>query len=71
MNLSDLTDTGAVVAAMHEFDELGRDRFLAKYGFGRARTYVVEHRGRTYDSKALAAVAYGRQHREPLRADRD
>ncbi|MFE7631579.1 HNH endonuclease [Kocuria sp. NPDC057446] len=69
MKLSELTDPGAVVAAMHEFDELGRDRFLEKYGFGRARTYVVEHRGRTYDSKALAAAAYGHQHGEPLRAD--
>lgn len=43
---------------MTEYDQLGRDRFLAKYGFGRARRYVVLNRGRQYDSKALLGVAH-------------
>ncbi|WP_424347636.1 hypothetical protein [Kocuria sp. CH-021] len=67
MKLSDLTDPGAVVAAMHEFDELGRDRFLEKYGFGRSSTYFVEYEGRRYDSKALLGAACGHQHGRPLR----
>lgn len=67
MKLSDLTDPGAVVAAMHEFDELGRDRFLEKYGFGRSSTYFVEYQGRRYDSKALIGAACGYQHGRPLR----
>lgn len=67
MKLSDLTDPGAVVAAMHEFDEVGRDRFLEKYGFGRSSTYFVEYQGRRYDSKALIGAACGYQHGRPLR----
>lgn len=69
MQLSNLTDPGAVITAMQEFDGLGRDNFLKKYGFGPARAYVVEHHGKRYDSKALAAAAYGHQHGTPLRAD--
>lgn len=61
MGLSELTDAAAVLAAMREFDALGRDRFLEKHGFARSRYFLVEHDGRRYDSKALAAVAYERQ----------
>lgn len=54
---------------MREFDRLGRPEFLRKYGFGPAVRYFVVHEGREYDSKALAGVAYGYQHRDegPLR----
>lgn len=38
-----------------ERDELGREAFLKKYGFGEARSYVVVHEGREYDSKAAVA----------------
>jgi hypothetical protein len=50
---------------------LGRERFLAKYGFGKAREYFVFHEGRHYDSKAIAGVAYGYEHPNegPLSAD--
>jgi hypothetical protein len=47
-----------------EFDELGRDAFLAKYRFGRAKRWYVERDGRLYDSKAIAGVAIGYQHPE-------
>jgi 5-methylcytosine-specific restriction protein B len=49
----------AVFAAMDEFDRLGREAFLEKYGFGRAKTYVVRREGNQYDSKAIFGVAYG------------
>jgi hypothetical protein len=42
MTISELTSpqaVGAVGAALDEFDRLGQDAFLAKYGFGRAREY--------------------------------
>jgi hypothetical protein len=52
----------AVFAAMDEFDRLGRAAFLKKYGFGRARTYVVLRDGNQYDSKAIFGVAYGIAH---------
>ena len=62
MPISDLTSRAAVQEAMAEFRDLGREAFLAKYGFGPALQYYVEYRGRLYDSKALAGVAYGKQY---------
>lgn len=70
MSLSQLTDREAVLRAIREFDELGREQFLEKHGFGPARRYFVVHEGRRYDSKALAGVAYSYQfpQRDLLRA---
>jgi hypothetical protein len=48
-----------VVRAIEEYDRLGQDQFLAEHGFGRARTYLLIHNGRSYDSKAILGVAYG------------
>ncbi|MDB4985055.1 MAG: hypothetical protein JWN04_233, partial [Myxococcaceae bacterium] len=39
MALADLTDPSAVAAALAEFRKLGRQAFLKRYGFGRARSY--------------------------------
>ena len=59
--LADLTSRDAVLRAVAEFDQIGRDAFLDKYGFGRARRYFLVHGGRRYDSKAIVGVAYGLQ----------
>ncbi|MYV53074.1 HNH endonuclease [Streptomyces sp. SID3212] len=48
----------SVLKALAEHDELGRVAFLAKYGFGEARSYVLVHEERKYDSKAIAGVAH-------------
>ena len=58
---SDVTSRDAVLAAIAEFDRIGRDAFLTKYVFERSRDYVVEHEGRQYDSKALLGGAYAHQ----------
>jgi putative restriction endonuclease len=60
MGIDDLTDRNAVMAAVTEFKALGRDDFLEKYGFGRARKYCLELDGERFDSKAIvgAALAY-------------
>jgi hypothetical protein len=58
MALADLTER-AVRHAMGEFDRLGRDAFIAKYGIGKARGFWVIQEGRAYDSKALAGAAHG------------
>lgn len=58
MALKDLTDRQAVLQAVEEYDSLGRHAFLDKYGFGPARKYLLVHRGRYYDSKAIAGVAH-------------
>lgn len=56
--LRDVT-RGAVLAAIGEYDELGRDGFLSKYQFGQAREYLLVHEGKSYDSKAIVGAAHG------------
>jgi hypothetical protein len=62
---SRLTSPVAVKAAISECDQLGRGAFLRQYGFGEATEYVLEVEGGEYDSKAIAAVAFGYQYGEP------
>ena len=57
----DLTSRTAVLEAIAEFDQLGRERFLAEHNFGPALSYFIVHEERRYDSKAIAGVAYGNQ----------
>jgi hypothetical protein len=61
MSFADLSSRAAVLKAIAEFDERGRDAFLAKYHFGPARQYFLEHDGKLYDSKAIVGVAHGYQ----------
>jgi hypothetical protein len=70
MALSDLTSRDAVLAAIREFDAIGQDEFLSKYGFGKARQYVLELEGKLYDSKAIVGAAHGYQFPDigPLKA---
>ena len=58
MALSDVTASG-VERAIVDFDRLGRDSFLARYGFGKARGYFLIRSGRRYDSKAVVGAAHG------------
>ncbi|QUQ70163.1 hypothetical protein [Kutzneria sp. CA-103260] len=58
MALGDLTRAD-VLKAVAEFDELGRDEFLRRYGFGKAKSYFLEVEGKLYDSKAIAGAALG------------
>lgn len=62
MALIDLTSADAVLAAIQEYDSIGRESFLEKYGFHKARSYFVIHAGRAYDSKAIAGAAHGYQY---------
>jgi len=48
-----------VLQAVAEYDRLGQDRFLEKYGFGAARSYRLVVDGKTYDSKAIVGAAHG------------
>jgi 5-methylcytosine-specific restriction protein A len=57
MSLEDLTRR-SVELAISEFDQLGREEFLKKYGFRKARGYLLIHDGRRYDSKAIAGAAH-------------
>ena len=55
-----------VLQAAAEYDVLGQDEFLARYGFGRARAYLLIIDGKAYDSKAILGVAFGKATGRPL-----
>ena len=61
MALADVTDPAAVRAALDEFDRVGREAFLARYGFGPAYRFFVRRDGQEYDSKAVLGAAHGYQ----------
>jgi hypothetical protein len=61
-----LTGRSAAHRALEEFDRIGRDAFLHKYGFGPARLYSLTTESGRYDSKAIFGAAYGYQHGTPL-----
>ena len=70
-SIADITDPSAVLKAMEEYDRLGQDAFLSRYGYRQARAYRLQgDAGRDYDSKAILGVAYGYQFpgEEPLKA---
>lgn len=53
-------DVRAVEQAVAEFDRIGRDAFMEKYGFAdRNITYEVEVGGQIYPSKAIFGAAFG------------
>lgn len=47
-----------VLRAIDECDNLGREEFLATYGFAKAHEYFLLHGARAYDSKAIVGFAY-------------
>jgi hypothetical protein len=61
LSLGQLSDPSAVQRAAQEYDELGRNAFLDKYGFGKAHRYVLQIEGRPYDAKAVIGAAHGYQ----------
>lgn len=71
MAWADLNDRGAVLEALAEFELLGREQFLAKYGFGHANRYHLVHEGKEYDAKAIIGAAHGYQFPDqgPLTSD--
>jgi hypothetical protein len=60
----------AIRQAVKEWDEIGQEAFLKKYGFGRARQYFLLINGKEYASKAIVGRAYGYQFpdQDPLRS---
>lgn len=51
-------DAAALLAAIGEFNRLGRTKFLAAYGFSRSSKFYAFHQDRLYDTKALVAAAF-------------
>ena len=66
MSLQDLSKRESVQQAIDEFDALGQDAFLKKYGFGKSYKYLLSHNGRRYDSKAILGAAHFYEFGQPL-----
>ena len=49
---------------MDEYDALGEEQFLRKYGFGPAKWCYVLRNGKRYPSKAIFGVATGKENPE-------
>jgi 5-methylcytosine-specific restriction protein A len=58
VTLADVTRAG-LLAAVEEFNRLGREAFLAAHGFSRSKAYFLDHEGQLYDSKPLMGHAHG------------
>jgi len=59
----------SILMAISEYDKRGQSEFLKHHGYQKARSYILVHEGRYYDSKAIVGVAYGYQFGTPLRSD--
>lgn len=60
--LSDISDPGAVEAAIAEFLDLGREPFLEKHNMQPSRDFFVNVDGKLVDSKPILAVAHSYQY---------
>lgn len=47
-----------VIRAVKEFDRLGLEGMIKRYGGHRSRRYFLEHNGKRYDQKLIARVAH-------------
>lgn len=63
-DLARLQSPAAVQAALDEFSRIGRGAFLARYGFGKSRDFMVRNpaNGELCDSKAIVGAAHGFQY---------
>lgn len=69
MSLKEITQE-AVIKALAECQKMGQDAFLKKYGYGKAKRYILIWDGAEYDSKASIGVAFGfLPEKQPLTAD--
>ena len=66
-----LTDPNAVRQAIVQFDQLGRDKFLEIHNCKKSWRYRIEYNGKTYDSDAIATVAFSIQHQRKARGQRE
>jgi hypothetical protein len=60
VSISEVTDPQAIESAMLEFDRVGREAFLAQYGFGPARQYFVRaaRHGRVIPHQVIIGATY-------------
>lgn len=68
MAVKDVTRQG-VLKAIEELKKLGENEFLAKYGYGTAKSYFLTYEGVNYPSKAIFGVGHGfsKENLKPLK----
>ena len=47
-----------VIKAIEEFDKIGQDRMLDKYGGGRSTRWYILYKGKRYDQKLICRAAH-------------
>lgn len=57
MPLRDITREGVEIA-IRDFDRIGLDGMLRKYGGGRSTKWYIERRGQKYDQKLVLRAAH-------------
>lgn len=67
MSISEVVTRESVCKAIAIHDDMGREAFLAHYGYGPATRYFLSVDGKEYDSKAICGVAYLLNHPEGSR----
>ena len=67
MSISEVVTPESVYKAIAIHDDMGREAFLAHYGYGPATRYLLAVDGKEYDSKAICGVAYLLNHSGGLR----
>lgn len=58
----------AVLDALDEYEDLGVEQFLERYGLSAQTDVILEYTGRRYDGRALLGAAHRYQHGTPLTA---
>ncbi len=56
--INSIKNKNSIIQTIKEYDELGKENFLSKYGYGEATTYYIEHNNKEYDSKAIIGVSF-------------
>jgi 5-methylcytosine-specific restriction protein A len=60
-----------LLAAIKDFDRIGREAFLAKFKCRASKGYMLAHGGQLYDSKAIICCAYGKISGEAALSSKD
>jgi hypothetical protein len=65
VDIREVSSSDAVCRSLATFDQIGREAFLLRYGFGHAREWYVARDHYHYDAKAVLGVAHHYQFPDP------
>lgn len=56
--ITSIKNRSSILSSIKEYDKVGKDNFLNKYGYKDSRKYYLSYNGKEYDSKAIVGVAF-------------